>query len=92
MKQLEIIELLRDEYFGIIDNLLSTATYREQATGFINGILDLLMAQEGEQFNEKNEKIILAQGEIMSTTLFYFYLLEINASATLISALGLYAH
>ena len=84
---LEIIALLRDEYFGIIDNLLSTATYREQATSFINGILDLLMAQEGELFCDKNEKIILAQGEIMSTTLFYFYLLEINASATLISAL-----
>jgi len=84
---LEIIALLRDEYFGIIDNLLSTTTYREKATGFINGILDLLMTQEGDQFNEKNEKIILAQGEIMSTTLFYFYLLEIKASATLISAL-----
>jgi aspartate kinase len=80
----EIIELLRDEYYDIINNLLSTETFRNQATLFINGILELLLAQEGGLFNEK---IILAQGEIMSTTLFHFYLLETGESTTLISAL-----
>ncbi|MDP4292354.1 MAG: aspartate kinase, partial [Bacteroidota bacterium] len=84
---MKIIELLRVEYMGIIDHLLSTETYKNQAIGFINGVLDLLLAQEGPQFNETNEKIILAQGEIMSSNLFYIYLLETGANATLISAL-----
>lgn len=83
----EIINLLREEYSGIINNLFSTDNYKKQATAFINGILELLAAQEGDQFNELNEKIILAQGEIMSTNLFHFYLLESGANATIIPAL-----
>ena len=83
----EIINLLREEYSGIINNLFSTDNYKKQATAFINGILELLAAQEGDQFNELNEKVILAQGEIMSTNLFHFYLLESGANATIIPAL-----
>jgi len=83
----EIIEVLREEYSGIINNLFSTDNFKHQATVFINGILALLLAQEGDQFNEQNEKIILAQGEIMSTNLFHFYLLESGASASIIPAL-----
>lgn len=83
----EIIELLRDEYYGIINNLFSSDAYKKKATHFVDGILELLLAQEGEQFAEKNEKVILAQGEIMSTNLFHFYLLETGASVALIPAL-----
>ena len=86
-KAVEIINLLRDEYTGIINDLYSTDTYKSKAFDFIEGVLDLLLSQEGEQFNEQNEKLILAQGEIMSTNLFHFYLLETGESTSLIPAL-----
>jgi aspartate kinase len=87
VEAVEIINLLREEYSGIINDLFSTGTYQKKATDFIEGVLDLLLSQEGEQFNEQNEKLILAQGEIMSTNLFYLYLLETGASTSLIPAL-----
>ena len=84
---MEILTLLRTEYSGIIDNLFSSETYKQKATFFISEVILLLSAQEGPSFNEENEKVILAQGEIMSTNLFHLFLLESGANTTLIPAL-----
>ncbi len=82
-----ILDLLRTEYYGIIESLYLTDTYKQKATQFIDGVIALLSAQEGSAFNEENEKVILAQGEIMSTNLFHLFLLESGANTVLIPAL-----
>ncbi len=84
---MEVLTLLRTEYSGIIDNLFSSESFKQKAIYFISDVILLLSAQEGPSFNEENEKVILAQGEIMSTNLFHLFLLESGANTTLIPAL-----
>ena len=54
---------------------------------FIDNIFQLLYKFDSTNFTTKEERIILAQGEIISTTLFHLHLKEIGISSVLLSAL-----
>ena len=79
---------LENEYQPFVDELLPQRAFNEKgkqvlATQF-GIILDLFqLAQSGE----KEEKIILAQGELISTQLFTLYMNAIGRSCTLLPAL-----
>ena len=79
---------LINEYHPFVDELLPHRTYNEQGKQVIStqfGIIADLF--DADQPGEKEEKIILAQGELISTQLFTLYMNAIGRSCTLLPAL-----
>jgi len=89
--QLSIINELEAKYVSFVDKLFTTSPYRSKGKAIIKEHFSLLKNIEQstrEIFTSKEEKIILAQGELISTKLFYEYLLEQGMSPVLLPALN----
>jgi aspartate kinase len=84
---LEKINLLEYKYFDVIDELYSTPEKKAEATAVIKSMFDYLRSFSKSVFTLFEEKVILAQGEMLSTTLFQLYLSETGENSTLIPAL-----
>jgi len=84
---LEKINLLEHKYFDVIDELYSTPEKKAEATAVIKSMFDYLRSFSKSVFTLFEEKVILAQGEMLSTTLFQLYLSETGENSTLIPAL-----
>ena len=80
-KAVTAIEKLRAEYNQFIVELFAT----EQ--GLIDDHFGLLESIANDLFTITEEKITLAQGELISTTLFHYYLKEIGVHSVLLPAL-----
>lgn len=83
----EIINQLEKEYFEIISNLYTQENIRKEATFFLNKTIQYIRTFTNDLFTLFEEKIILAQGEILSSGLFYFKLREVNINVKELSAL-----
>jgi len=82
-----IIEGLHQKYKSLIKELFSTAEGLENGTSLIDYHFNFIHSFSNELFTAIEEKIILAQGELLSTTLFHFYLTEIGVRSKLLPAL-----
>ncbi|MBQ0126694.1 MAG: aspartate kinase [Bacteroidales bacterium] len=78
---------LEQKYAKVIDALYATDEYKAKANGYINEIFRYLGTFHKQLFTAKEEKIILAQGELISTHLMTYYLQEQGVNVTLIPAL-----
>lgn len=83
----ENINRLEEKYFNHINELYTTEEYKKKTLETIKGVFDHLRTFTKGIFTMFEEKIIVAQGEILSTNMVTNYLLEQNYSATLIPAL-----
>lgn len=83
----DIINTLEKKYCKTIALLFSTVDYRMEADEEIRGIFSHIRGLCRERFDENDEKEILAQGEMMSTTLMYLYLHEQGVNAAFLPAL-----
>ncbi len=83
----DIINTLEKKYCQTIALLFSTVDYRMEADEEIRGIFSHIRGLCRERFDEDDEKEILAQGEMMSTTLMYLYLHEQGVNAAFLPAL-----
>lgn len=84
-----IIDMMIDRYKTVIEGLFETDTVKNTASAFIEERFDFIKsyAHEGSvEVIAAIEKIIVAQGEILSTNLFSMYLNEVNTAASLLSA------
>lgn len=81
------IDQLYAKYREFVKELFKTELGVEEAQTFIDQIFELLYGFENTNFTSTEERIVLAQGEIMSTTLFHLYLKEKGISSALLSAL-----
>lgn len=81
------IELLYNRYTKFVKELFKTTDGHSEALFFIDEIFTLLKSFENADFTIKQERIIVAQGEIISTTLFHLRLKEKGISSTLLYAL-----
>lgn len=81
------IEALRTHYNTLIGELFSTEEGRYNGNELINYHFDLIASFSNQLFTPIEEKIILAQGELISTSLFHFYLTEIGVRSKLLPAL-----
>jgi len=79
------INTLEFSYHKLIEELYVSEYYQSKALGFIQFSFDYLRSFIKQGHN--NEKIILAQGEIISTNLFHMYLSELGSDSKLIDAL-----
>ena len=80
-----LINKLAFTYHNLIDNLFTSEYYQLKALTFIRNSFDNVRSLTNNGI--ENEKIILAQGEIISTQLFQLYQTELGNDSKLISAL-----
>ena len=78
---------LRKEYDTFVSDLFSESEFLKQAFGVLDNSFSLMESLAISAFNPEHEKIILAQGEIISTNLFHIYLKSRGRKSVLINAL-----
>ncbi|MDD4609042.1 MAG: aspartate kinase [Bacteroidaceae bacterium] len=83
----EIINQLEKSYHHHLEELLSTAEYKQKGAELIEHHFNLIRSFTKDIFTVYEERIILAQGELMSTGLMTYYLLENGVKAELLPAL-----
>jgi len=86
-KAADLISTLKESYNQFIRELFSTASGLESGQDLIDYHFSLISSFANELFTPIEEKIILAQGELISTTLYHLYLSEIGVSSKLLPAL-----
>ena len=82
-----IINKLEQKYMGHCEELYSTDEYKEKTKKFLREEFNYLRSFTKILFTSFEEKVILAQGEIMSTNMVTNYLLECGVKTILLSAL-----
>jgi len=81
-------EALRAKYHQVTDDLYETDSFRQTGHELINSHFDYLRDFTLGTFTKQMEKIILAQGELISTSLFHNLLKERNIRSVLLPALN----
>lgn len=84
-----IINRLEQSYLRHVQALYSTDVWREKTSQFLRDEFDYLRSFTKVHFTSFEEKVILAQGEIMSTNMMSNYLQEVGVSAVLLNALDI---
>ena len=84
---LEILNQLENSYLRVISELLNSEEYKQKATAYIKERFDFMRSYGNKVFTLADEKVILAQGELISTHLFYYHLCELGVKCRLLSAL-----
>lgn len=83
----ETISALEKKYNKHVDNLLSTENYKTILHDFVKKEFDYIRSFTKGVFTSFEEKIIVGQGEILSTNMVTNYMLEQGINATLLPAL-----
>lgn len=84
----EQINTLKQKYYTEIKALYSNEKCLQKATDLIENHFAYITAFTLDMFTANEEKAILAQGELLSTALFHYYLEEINIESVLLPALN----
>ncbi|WP_421939656.1 aspartate kinase [Pedobacter sp.] len=83
----ECVENLYQKYKAFVVELLPAAEFQEQGNEVIDYHFHFLAGFANDIFTPIEEKIVLAQGELLSTTLYHIYLKSINVPSVLLPAL-----
>jgi aspartate kinase len=83
-----MINEMRANYNSIVDELYSTNAFKQTGHELIDSHFDYIMNFTLKEFTIRQEKAILAQGELVSTSLFHLLLKERNISSALLPALN----
>ena len=83
----EVINALERKYLEHIEELYSTEAYKQKTQQFLVEEFNYLRLFTKDLFTSFEEKCIVAQGEIISTTMMVNYLQEQGIKAVLLSAL-----
>jgi len=86
-KAAQLVKNLKDKYEVFIKELLAKPEFYEQGKEVIDYHFSLLSNLSNDLFTTIEDKIILAQGELLSTTLYHVYLKEIGVPSVLLPAL-----
>lgn len=84
---LDTINRLRATYHKHISELYSTEQYAAEAREYVDGIFNYLSLFTKQIFTQVEEKVVLAQGELISTHLMTYYLREKGVNVALLPAL-----
>src|SRR5690606_36227936 len=82
----KLIGSLYDKYNELLGELFSTDEGYQNGRELIDYHFNLIKSLSSQLFTAVEEKIILAQGELISTTLFHFHLTEIGIRSKLLPA------
>jgi len=84
----EFINKLEEKYKAEIAKLYKTEEFKKKATDLITHHFNYLRAFTLDMFTSNEEKAVLAQGELLSTAMFHYYLAEQNIKSVLLPALN----
>lgn len=84
---LTTIQNLELDYLMTISDLYHSEEFKHRGQEFVQTIFTYLRSFISKDFYPLQEKAVVAQGEIISTTLMYYYLQEQGIRSTLLSAL-----
>jgi aspartate kinase len=84
----EKIEELRSNYHKVVDELYASHEIRKSGHELIDSHFDYIGNFTTRVFTKLQEKVILAQGELMSTALFHLLLQEKDIKSVLLPALS----
>jgi aspartate kinase len=82
-----LIAQLNTQYIEVINKLYHSSKTKNEALNYLGEVTQILNNFADNEFNPKTHLNILAQGELISTTLFTLFLNENNIKATLLPAL-----
>ena len=83
----EIINKLAMKYMGHVEELYSTEEYKQKAKELIKHHFEYIRSFTKDLFTLFEEKVVLAQGELISTGMMNLYLNECGVNSVLIPAL-----
>jgi aspartate kinase len=87
-KARSLIDALNKKYTDVIKQLYKTETALNKGKELLDSHFDYLRSFTMDLFTVNEERAILAQGELLSTALFHYYLEEINVNSVLLPALN----
>lgn len=82
-----LIKQLEDKYHTVITELFSTPAALDKGKQLLHQHFDYIRGFTLDMFTANEEKAILAQGELLSTALYHFYLEEQGIASVLLPAL-----
>lgn len=83
----EVINKLVQKYYAHIDELYDTEEYKKKAKELVTSHFDYIRSFTKDLFTLFEEKVVLAQGELMSTGMVNLYLNEQGVKSVLLPAL-----
>ena len=83
-----LINELEEKYLDFLKLLYASESGLEKGKQIVMEKMNLLRSFDKQDFNLADEKQVLAQGELLSTRLFYCYCLEQNIKTVLLPALN----
>ena len=83
----QLIETHKNKYESLIKELFSTENGYKNGKELIDYHFNLISSLSNDLFTAVEEKVILAQGELLSTALWHFHLEEIGVKSVLLPAL-----
>ena len=84
----EIINKLALKYYDHIDELYATDDYKQKATELVKSHFDYIRSFTKDLFTLFEEKVVLAQGELISTGMMNLFLNECGVNSFLLPALA----
>jgi aspartate kinase len=84
----KLIKELEPRYRKTVDELYKSKEYKEKGNELITEHFNFLLSFTQDMFTPNEEKTILAEGELLSTALFQYYLEEQKIPSVLLSALN----
>ncbi|RQO64909.1 aspartate kinase [Pedobacter sp. KBW06] len=84
---LSLINALHQKYNEFVIELLPENEFREQGQEVVDYHFSFLSSLVNDIFTPIEEKVVLAQGELLSTTLYHIYLKSIGVASVLLPAL-----
>ena len=83
----EIINKLESKFRQHIDELFATPEYKQKGLELIKSHFDYIRSYTKDLFTLFEEKVVLAQGELISTAMMNYYLQECGVKSVLLPAL-----
>ena len=83
----DTITALRKKYLDVVEELYDTSESKEKARAYVLEVFGILSAITRELFGDVQERIVLAQGELLSTFLLATYMQEQGIGVKLLPAL-----
>ena len=84
---LTLINALREKYNDFVAELLPADDFRAQGQEVVDYHFQFLASLANDMFTPVEEKVVLAEGELLSTTLYHIYLKSIGVPSVLLPAL-----
>lgn len=82
-----LIDALHEKYNQFVIELLAEGDFREQGQEVVDYHFGFIASLVNDLFTPIEEKVVLAQGELLSTTLYHIYLKSIGVASVLLPAL-----